>query len=83
MLRGNGIWRIVHVRHGCGADLERSGRGQRRRARNDLPVSNIAWRVRRSVAVARLLHPGVLDFDGWLARRGHRVPHPECEPMAA
>jgi uncharacterized protein YbjT (DUF2867 family) len=28
----------------------------------------------RSVGATRALHPGTLDFDGWLARKGHLIP---------
>jgi hypothetical protein len=43
--------------------------------------SNSAFRARRSVAATRLLHPGLLDFDAWLARHRGAIPVPA--PLAA
>jgi uncharacterized protein YbjT (DUF2867 family) len=34
---------------------------------------NELYRAEQSVADARALHPGLLDFPGWLARHAHRI----------
>jgi hypothetical protein len=37
---------------------------------------NDAYCALRDVAATRALHPGLLDFDGWLKRDGARIPVP-------
>ena len=45
--------------------------------------ANAALREARSVDAARSLHPGLLDFRGWLALNGKRIPVPPMLRVSA